>query len=182
MRTQDPAFLKQSRRLDPAQQNLTQRKDRPACACACACVFGTSRVGEEDEAPDTGGAADEQARGQHGAVRHPPAEPAHQEEAQDDLQPAQAVHQAVGQLAEAEQALRHRCHHGLGEVGWGEIPIRDETKTPAHLLQEHGKTGKSRPAPGRSSRCWVTRRKREALRPSEDAEKEIPALVPSSNI
>lgn len=103
------------------------------------CVSGvgglTSRVAEEDEAPDAGGATDEQAGGQHGAVRHPPAQPAHKEEAQDDLHPAQAVHQAVGQLAEAEEALRHRSHHGLR---WGggsdeevEILIRAETKAPS---------------------------------------------------
>lgn len=98
---------------------------KSVCAFACvsffACVFvcsprqvSTLGVAEEDEAPDTGGAADDQAHGQHGAVRHLPAQPAHKEEAQDDLHPAQAVHQAVAQLAEAEVALRQRCHHGLG--------------------------------------------------------------------
>lgn len=76
----------------------------------------TSGVAEEDEAPDAGGAADEQAHGQHGSVLHLPAQPADEEEAQDDLHPAQAVHQAVGQLAKAKVALRHRCHHGLGDV------------------------------------------------------------------
>lgn len=86
------------------------------CVCVCFRRVSTSRAGEEDQAPDTGGATDEQPRGQHGTVRHPPAQPAHEEEAQDDLHPAQAVHQAVGQLAEAEEALRHRSHHGLG---WG---------------------------------------------------------------
>lgn len=94
----------------------------PLLACLFfACVFvcsprqvSTLGVAEEDEAPDTGGAADDQAHGQHGAVRHLPAQPAHKEEAQDDLHPAQAVHQAVAQLAEAEVALRQRCHHGLG--------------------------------------------------------------------
>lgn len=73
----------------------------------------TSRVAEEDEAPDTGGGADDQAHGQHGTVRHLPAQPAHKEEAQDDLHPTQAVHQAVTQLTETEVALRQRCHHGL---------------------------------------------------------------------
>lgn len=75
----------------------------------------TSGVAQEDQAPDTGGAADDQAHGQHGTVRHLPAQPADKEEAQDDLHPAQAVHQAVGQLGKAEVALRHRSHHGLGE-------------------------------------------------------------------
>lgn len=74
---------------------------------------GTSGVAEEDEAPDTGGGADDQARGQHGTVRHLPAQPAHEEEAQDDLHPTQAVHQAVAQLAESKVALRQGCHHGL---------------------------------------------------------------------
>lgn len=89
--------------------------------CVRVCVFvcfprqvSTSGVAEEDEAPDTGGAADDQADGQHGTVRHLPAQPAHKEEAQDDLHPAQAVHQAVAQLAKAEVALRQRSHHGLG--------------------------------------------------------------------
>lgn len=94
------------------------------CMCVCVRRVSTSRVGEEDEAPDAGGATDEQAGGQYGAVLHPSAEPAHEEEAQDDLHPAQAVHQAVGQLAEAKEALRHRGHHGLTgggerEEGWG---------------------------------------------------------------
>ncbi len=82
----------------------------------CLCVFpvSTSGVAEEDEAPDTGGAADDQANGQHDAVRHLPAQPAYKDEAQDDLDPAQAVHQAVGQLAKAKGALRQRSHHGLG--------------------------------------------------------------------
>lgn len=75
----------------------------------------TSGVAEEDEAPDTSGAADDQAHSQHGAVRHLPAQPAHKEEAQDDLHPAHAVHQAVAQLAKAEVALRQRSHHGLGD-------------------------------------------------------------------
>lgn len=70
-------------------------------------------VAEENEAPDAGGAADDQAHSQHHPVRHPPAEPAHKEEAQDDLHPTQAVHQAVAQLPEAEVALRQRSHHGL---------------------------------------------------------------------
>lgn len=74
----------------------------------------TSRVAQEDDAPDTGGGADDQARGQHGTVRHLRAQPAHKEEAQDDLHPAQAVHQAVAQLTETEVALRQRCYHGLG--------------------------------------------------------------------
>lgn len=74
----------------------------------------TSGAAEEDEAPDTGGGADDQAHSQHGTVRHLPAQPAHKEEAQDDLHPAQAVHQAVTQLAKTEVTLRHRCHHGLG--------------------------------------------------------------------
>lgn len=73
----------------------------------------TSGVAEEDEAPDTGGAADDQAHGQHSAVRHLPAQPANKEEAQDDLHPAQAVHQTVAQLAKAKEALRQRSHHGL---------------------------------------------------------------------
>lgn len=92
------------------------------------CVFffllrrqvSTSGVAEEDQAPDTGGAADDQACRQHDAVRHPPAQPAHEDEAQDDLHPAQAVHQAVGQLAEAKEALRQRSHHGLVVGGRGE--------------------------------------------------------------
>lgn len=91
------------------------------CDCVFACVFvcfpgqvSTSRVAEEDEAPDTGCTADDQAHGQHGTVRHLPAQPAYKEEAQDDLYPAQAVHQAVGQLAKAKEALRQRSHHGLG--------------------------------------------------------------------
>ena len=87
---------------------------------------GTSRVGEEDEGPDAGGAADDQAHGQHHAVLHLRAQPAHEEEAQDDLHPTQAVHQAVAQLTEAEVALRQGSHHGLGvfremftgSVGW----------------------------------------------------------------
>lgn len=92
------------------------------CACICVCVsvgvvfhrqVSTSGVAEEDEAPDTGGAADDQARCQHGAVRHLPAQPAYKEEAQDDLHPAQAVHEAVAQLAKVEVALRKRGHHGL---------------------------------------------------------------------
>lgn len=74
----------------------------------------TSRVAEENEAPDTGGGADDQAHGQHDTVRHLPAQPAYKEEAQDDLHPAQAVHQAVGQLSKAKEALCHRSHHGLG--------------------------------------------------------------------
>lgn len=84
----------------------------------CLRVFSpgqvsTSGAAEEDEAPDTSDAADDQACGQDGAVGHPPAQPAHKEEAQDDLHPAQAVHQAVAQLAKAEEALRHGSHHGL---------------------------------------------------------------------
>lgn len=89
--------------------------------CVCLGVFvsfrgqvSTSGVAEEDQAPDTGGAADDQAHSQHDAVRHLPAQPAHKEEAQDDLHPAQAVHQAVAQLAKAEVALCERSHHGLG--------------------------------------------------------------------
>ncbi|KAM7379023.1 hypothetical protein PAMP_004601 [Pampus punctatissimus] len=54
---------------------------------------------------DAGGAADDQAHGQHSTVRHLPAQPAHKEEAQDDLHPTQAVHQAVAQLTEAERCL-----------------------------------------------------------------------------
>lgn len=80
---------------------------------------GTSGVAEEDEAPDTGGTTDDQASSQHGTVRHLPAQPADEEEAQDDLHPAQAVHQAVGQLTEAKEALRHWSHHGLCESGGG---------------------------------------------------------------
>lgn len=79
-----------------------------------AAQVSTSGVAEKDEAPDTGGAADDQAHGQHGTVRHLPAQPAHKEEAQDDLHPTQAVHQAVAQLTKAEVALRQRSHHGLG--------------------------------------------------------------------
>lgn len=74
----------------------------------------TSEVADEDEAPDTGSATDDQADSQQSAVRHLPAQPANEEEAQDDLHPAQAVHQAVAQLAKAEVALRQRSHHGLG--------------------------------------------------------------------
>lgn len=70
-------------------------------------------MAEEGQAPDAGHGADEEPRRQHHSVRHLPAQPAHQEEAQDDLHAAQAVHQAVGQLAEAEEALRHRGDHGL---------------------------------------------------------------------
>lgn len=88
----------------------------------CLSVFvcfprqlSTSRVAEEDETPDTGSAADDQAHGQHCSVRHLPAQPAHKEESQDDLHPTQAVHQAVSQLTEAEVALCHRSHHGLGD-------------------------------------------------------------------
>jgi len=109
--------------------------------------FCTSGVAEEDEAPDTSDAADDQAHGQNHAVRHLPAQPAHKEEAQDDLHPTQAVHQAVAQLPEAEEALRERSHHGLRglkedvrEVSQRvpeveeEILIRAETCT-FHLLQ-----------------------------------------------
>lgn len=88
-----------------------------SCVFVFVCLPGqvsTSGVAQEDEAPDTGGAADDQAHGQHGAVRHLPAQPAHKEEAQDDLHPTQAVHQAVAQLAKAEVALCQRSHHGLG--------------------------------------------------------------------
>lgn len=94
-----------------------------ACVCLWVCFLllhrqvSTSGVAEEDQAPDTGGAADDQARRQHNTVRHPPAQPAHEDEAQDDLHPAQAVHQAVGQLAEAKETLRQRSHHGLGGRG-----------------------------------------------------------------
>ena len=70
-------------------------------------------VCEEDEAPDARHAADEQAGGKHGAVGHAAAQPAHEEEAQDDLHPAQAVHHAVPQLTKAEVALSQRSHHGL---------------------------------------------------------------------
>lgn len=77
----------------------------------------TSGLAEENEAPDTGGAADDQAHRQHRTVRNLAAQPAHKEEAHDDLHPTQAVHQAVAQLAEAEVALRQRCHHGLGGGG-----------------------------------------------------------------
>lgn len=87
--------------------------------CSFACPpgqVGTSRVAEEDEAPDTSHAADDQADGQHGTVRHLPAQPAYEEESQDDLHPTQAVHQAVGQLAEAEEALCQRSHHGLKHI------------------------------------------------------------------
>lgn len=91
--------------------------------CSFACVFacppgqvGTSGVAEEDEAPDTSHTADDQADGQHGTVRHLPAQPAYEEESQDDLHPTQAVHQAVGQLAEAEEALCQRSHHGLKHI------------------------------------------------------------------
>lgn len=65
------------------------------CVCMCPGRGSTSGFAEEDEAPDTGGAADDKAHCQHCAVRHPPAQPAHKEEAQDDLHPTQAVHQAV---------------------------------------------------------------------------------------
>ncbi|KAA8587345.1 hypothetical protein FQN60_016207 [Etheostoma spectabile] len=78
-------------------------------------LVSTSGVAEEDEAPDTSGAADDKAHSQHSAVCHLPAQPAHKEEAQDDLHPAQAVHQTVAQLAKAEVALRQRSHHGLGD-------------------------------------------------------------------
>lgn len=80
--------------------------------CRCRQV-STSGVAEEGQAPDTGGAADDQAHGQHHSVLHLPAQPAHKEEAQDDLHPTQAVHQTVAQLAQAEVALRQRRHHGL---------------------------------------------------------------------
>lgn len=95
------------------------------------CFLGqvsTSGVAEEGEAPDAGGAADEQAHGQHGSVLHLPAQPADEEEAQDDLHPAQAVHQAVGQLAKTKVALRHRRHHGLGMFE------RDESGTEVEIL------------------------------------------------
>lgn len=44
-----------------------------AYAFTSVCFPGqvsTSGVADEDEAPDTSGAADDQAHGQHGAVRH----------------------------------------------------------------------------------------------------------------
>lgn len=90
------------------------------CAFACMTIgllrqVSTSRVADEDEAPDTGGTTDEQAHGQHCTVRQLPAQPADKKEAQDDLHSAQAVHQAVGQLAEVKEALRHRSHHCLGD-------------------------------------------------------------------
>lgn len=77
------------------------------------CMFPTLGIGEEDEAPYTSNAADDQAHGQHGTVRHLPAQPAHKKEAQDDLHPAQAVHQTVPQLTKAEVTLRQGSHHGL---------------------------------------------------------------------
>lgn len=95
------------------------------CLCVGLCVglgvfvcfcwqVSTLGVAEENEAPDAGGAADDQARSQHHTVRHLPTQPAHKEEAQDDLHPTQAVHQTVAQLTEAEVVLRQRRHHGLG--------------------------------------------------------------------
>lgn len=96
----------------------------------------TSRVAEEKQAPDAGGAADDQASGQHGTVRHLPAQPAHEEEAQDDLHPAQAVHQAVAQLPETEVALRQRSHHGLGE---GKESVRGSTRKYASISQTEKK-------------------------------------------
>lgn len=92
-----------------------REKEKGACVGTCVrlCASPTSGVGEEDEAPDTGSAADDQAHSQHSAVRHLTAQPAHKEEAQNDLHPTQTVHQAVAQLTKAEVALRQRRHHGL---------------------------------------------------------------------
>lgn len=114
--------------LRPPNNSLTQKDWAQntgsffkASLLLCVCVPGqvsTSGVAEEHEAPDAGGAADDETQAQHGAVLHPTAQPAHEEEAQDDLHPAQAVHQAVAQLAEAEVALRQRSYHGLGGGGW----------------------------------------------------------------
>lgn len=107
------------------QTKTTWLRDSPSLSVrarssgASACFRGqvsTSGLAEENEAPDTGGGADDQASGQHHPVRNPAAQPAHEEEARDDLNPTQAVHQAVAQLAEAEVALRQRGHHGLEGV------------------------------------------------------------------
>lgn len=91
--------------------------------CFCWQV-STLGVAEENEAPDTGGAADDQAHSQHHTIRHLPTQPAHKKEAQDDLHPTQAVHQTVAQLTEAEVVLRQRRHHGLGLLK-KHVTIRD---------------------------------------------------------
>lgn len=76
-------------------------------------LVGTSEVAEEDEAPDAGGATDEQAGSQQRPLGHLLAQPADKDEARDDFQPTQAVHHTVAQLAKAKVALRQRSHHGL---------------------------------------------------------------------
>ena len=93
--TPTPALQKEFGMENDALLSLCVPLHECMCVCMCPGRGSTSGFAEEDEAPDTGGAADDKAHCQHCAVRHPPAQPAHKEEAQDDLHPTQAVHQAV---------------------------------------------------------------------------------------
>ncbi len=76
------------------------------------CVL-TLRIGQEDQAPDTGDIADDEADGQHHSVRHTLAQPAHEQESSNYLDATNTVHDAVLQLAEVKELLRQRSHHSL---------------------------------------------------------------------
>lgn len=73
----------------------------------------TLRIGQEDQAPDTGDVAEDEADGQHHSLRHALAQPAHEHEPSDHLHATYTVHDAVLQLAEVEELLRQRSHHSL---------------------------------------------------------------------
>lgn len=73
----------------------------------------TERLSQEDEAPDTGHVADDQADGQDDPLGDAATQPTHKEEAGDDFHAAEAVHDAVLQLAVAKVLLGQRRHHGL---------------------------------------------------------------------
>lgn len=77
----------------------------------------TERLGQEDEAPDTGDVADDQADGQDHPLGNAATQPAHKEEAGDHFHAAEAVHDAVLQLPVAKVLLGQRRHHGLREEG-----------------------------------------------------------------
>lgn len=73
----------------------------------------TLGVGKEDEAPDAGHRAHEQAGSkQHTLLQHT-AQPANKEEPTNHLHTTQSVHHTVSQLSKPKVLLRQWCYHGL---------------------------------------------------------------------
>lgn len=73
----------------------------------------TQWVSQEDEAPDTGDVADDEADGQNHPLSNTLTQPAHKHEASDHLHTAETIHNAVFQLPIVEVLLSQWSHHGL---------------------------------------------------------------------